>query len=245
MSREELLPYEGTATYKSQHHYQRKVGLIMYAAVSTRPDVAFAVSRLARFLSNLGPKHYKAADKVLCYLERHRAYALRLGGGEDFSVSTDALFVDNTLDRKSSQAYVITLFGGTIGWQANKIAGERRSTTAYKASTRRYSQSLGSIRGAEGRYPSALYAHERYDCQRPHQGTQQAGTLNISQSNRSREYRQPSRSPAKRYREPGHRRTAFSQRHARQYMKPFPALQTVLSAAEGVTNDVNPTCRIR
>ncbi|EEA25069.1 conserved hypothetical protein [Talaromyces marneffei ATCC 18224] len=120
MSREELLPYEGTATYKSQHQYQRKVGSIMYAAVSTRPDVAFAVSRLARFLSNPGPEHHKAADKVLCYLKRHRAYALRLGGGDDFSVSTDASFADNTLDRKSSQAYVMTLFGGTIGWQANK-----------------------------------------------------------------------------------------------------------------------------
>ncbi|KAE8551356.1 hypothetical protein EYB25_005241 [Talaromyces marneffei] len=129
MSREELLPYEGTATYKSQHHYQRKVGSIMYAAVSTRPDVAFAVSRLARFLSNPGPKHHKAADKVLCYLERHRAYALRLGGGEDFSVSTDASFADNTLDRKSSQAYVMTLFGGTIGWQANKQDTVTTSTT--------------------------------------------------------------------------------------------------------------------
>ncbi|KAL3704530.1 hypothetical protein TMatcc_008201 [Talaromyces marneffei ATCC 18224] len=129
MSREELLPYEGTATYKSQHQYQRKVGSIMYAAVSTRPDVAFAVSRLARFLSNPGPEHHKAADKVLCYLKRHRAYALRLGGGDDFSVSTDASFADNTLDRKSSQAYVMTLFGGTIGWQANKQDTVTTSTT--------------------------------------------------------------------------------------------------------------------
>jgi hypothetical protein len=129
MSREELLPYNETATYKSQHRYQRKVGSIMYAAVSTRPDVAFAVSRLARFLSNPGPKHHIAADKVLCYLERHRAYALRLGGGEDFSVSTDASFADNTLDRKSSQAYVMTLFGGTIGWQANKQDTVTTSTT--------------------------------------------------------------------------------------------------------------------
>ncbi|KAL3712549.1 hypothetical protein TMatcc_001248 [Talaromyces marneffei ATCC 18224] len=129
MSREELLPYEGTATYKKQHQYQRKVGSIMYAAVSTRPDVAFAVSRLARFLSNPGPEHHKAADKVLCYLKRHHAYALRLGGGDDFSVSTDASFADNTLDRKSSQAYVMTLFGGTIGWQANKQDTVTTSTT--------------------------------------------------------------------------------------------------------------------
>uniref|UniRef100_A0A093ULP4 Retrovirus-related Pol polyprotein from transposon TNT 1-94 n=1 Tax=Talaromyces marneffei PM1 TaxID=1077442 RepID=A0A093ULP4_TALMA len=83
MSREELLPYEGTATHNSQRHYQRKVGSIMYAAVSTRPDVAFAISRLARFLSNPGPKHHKAADKVLCYLERHQ------------SINTYLTFLDN------------------------------------------------------------------------------------------------------------------------------------------------------
>ncbi|EED13613.1 conserved hypothetical protein [Talaromyces stipitatus ATCC 10500] len=105
MAREELLPYKGMATYKSNHQYQRKVGSIMYAA------------------------HHQAADKVLCYLERHRAYALRLGGGEDYSVSTDASFADNTLDRKSSQAYVMTLFGGTIGWQANKQDTVTTSTT--------------------------------------------------------------------------------------------------------------------
>ncbi|QGA13501.1 hypothetical protein EYB26_001151 [Talaromyces marneffei] len=129
MSREELLPYEGTADYSSIHKYQRKVGSIMYTAVSTRPDVAFAVSRLARFLTNPGPKHHKAADKVLSYLRRFRTYALKLGGGDDYTVSTDASFGDNTLDRKSSQAYVMTLFGGTIGWQANKQDTVTTSTT--------------------------------------------------------------------------------------------------------------------
>ncbi|EED11791.1 hypothetical protein TSTA_109710 [Talaromyces stipitatus ATCC 10500] len=78
----------------------------MYAAVSTQPDVAFAILRLARFLSNRGPKHHEAAKKVLCYLKRH--------------LSKDASFADNTLDRKSSQAYIMTLYGATIGWQANK-----------------------------------------------------------------------------------------------------------------------------
>jgi hypothetical protein len=129
MSREELLPYDGVATYQSQHKYQRKVGSIMYAAVNTRPDVAFAVSRLARFLINPGPKHHKAADRVLWYLDRHRMYALKLGGGDDYSISTDASFADNSLDRKSSQAYVMTLFGGSIGWQASKQDTVTTSTT--------------------------------------------------------------------------------------------------------------------
>jgi len=54
---------------------------------------------------------------------------LQLGGADDFLVATDASFADNTLDRKSSQAYVMILFGGIIGWRANKQNTVTTSTT--------------------------------------------------------------------------------------------------------------------
>ncbi|PRQ23232.1 putative RNA-directed DNA polymerase [Rosa chinensis] len=37
--------------------YSRLVGSLMYAQVCTRPDLAFAVSMLARFQSNPGHEH--------------------------------------------------------------------------------------------------------------------------------------------------------------------------------------------
>lgn len=101
----------------------------MYAAVNTRLDIAFAVSRLARFLTNPGPTHHQAADRVLSYLKNYSTLALQLGGGDHFTVASDASFADNTLDRKSSQAYIMTLFGGVIGWQANKQNTVTTSTT--------------------------------------------------------------------------------------------------------------------
>ena len=42
---------------------------------------------------------------------------------------TDALFADNTLNCKSSQAYVMVLFGGVIRWRANKQNTVTTSTT--------------------------------------------------------------------------------------------------------------------
>ena len=129
MHRVELLPYEGQATRQSINRYQRKVGSLLYAAVTTRIDIAFAVSRLARFLINPSPEHHAAADRVFGYLKRYRALGLQLGGGDDFTVASDASFADNTLDRKSSQAYVMTLFGGVIGWRANKQNTVTTSTT--------------------------------------------------------------------------------------------------------------------
>ena len=71
-------------------------------AVTTRPDVAFAVLRLVRFLINPDPLHYKVANKVINYLISIKDLALYFGGFDDVEVVSDALFADNTLDRKSS-----------------------------------------------------------------------------------------------------------------------------------------------
>jgi hypothetical protein len=129
MGKEELLPYAGIATELSRTLYQKKVGSILYAAVITRPDVAFAASRIARLSMNPGPEHHAAADRILYYLYATRFHALQLGGEDDFEVFSDASFADNRLDRKSSQAYVMRLFGGIVGWRANKQATVTTSTT--------------------------------------------------------------------------------------------------------------------
>lgn len=129
MEKKELLPYEKIAIRAAIHSYQRKVGSLMYAAVCIRPDIAFAVSRLSRFLTNSRPEHHEAADRALRYLKGTRNRALQLGGGDTFGVESDASFADNSVDRESSQAYIMVLFGGTIGWQANNQATVTTSTT--------------------------------------------------------------------------------------------------------------------
>jgi hypothetical protein len=35
-------------------------------------------------------------------------------------IASDAFFADNSIDRKSLQAFAMKLFGGLIGWRANK-----------------------------------------------------------------------------------------------------------------------------
>ena len=70
-------------------------------AVTTRPDVAFAVLRLARFLINPGPLYYKVANKVINYLINIKDLALYFGGSNNFEVVNNALFANNTLNRKN------------------------------------------------------------------------------------------------------------------------------------------------
>ncbi|KAG7000958.1 Retrovirus-related Pol polyprotein from transposon TNT [Fusarium oxysporum f. sp. conglutinans] len=119
----------GLAAPAEIQRYQRKVGSILYIAVNTRPDIAFAASRLARFLVNPGQEHQDAADRVIHYLSHTRHRALRFGGPGGLTVASDASFADNTLDRKSSQAYTIRLFDGLIGWRASKQNTVTTSTT--------------------------------------------------------------------------------------------------------------------
>ena len=111
-------------TDASRTLYQRKVGSLLFAAIATRPDIAFAVSRLSRFNQRPGKQHHEAADRVFHYLFRTQDYCICYGGDaqdlSSFVCASDASFGDNTLDRKSSQGYIMKLFGGAVAWRANK-----------------------------------------------------------------------------------------------------------------------------
>jgi hypothetical protein len=86
ISKEELLPFEGEAIARDITVYLRKIGSLLYAAVIRRPDIAFAASRLARFTTDPGPAHQKAADRVLLYLKWTSTLALQFGGADDLAL---------------------------------------------------------------------------------------------------------------------------------------------------------------
>ena len=53
----------------SQQEYAQAIGSLMYVMNCTRPDIAYAVSKLSRYTSNPGPDHWKAIVRVLRYLK--------------------------------------------------------------------------------------------------------------------------------------------------------------------------------
>jgi hypothetical protein len=62
--------------------YQRGIGSLMYAATSTRPDIAFPVVILSQFMWNLGWIHLEVVKDVICYLKGMADLTLMLGGSE-------------------------------------------------------------------------------------------------------------------------------------------------------------------
>jgi len=128
---EELEKYEGEASKREIKDYQERVGSILYAAITLRPDVAFAASTLSRFLTNPSSKHLQAADQVIVYLYRTRFEGIRYGiySISELTIYGDASFADDPVTRRSSYGYIITLFGGAIIWKAARQETVTTSTT--------------------------------------------------------------------------------------------------------------------
>ena len=70
----------------------------MYATIVTHSDIAFAVSQLAHFLTNSGLLHQAAANQTLLYLKRYRDLSLKLNKSDEYVMTSDASFADNTMN---------------------------------------------------------------------------------------------------------------------------------------------------
>ena len=127
----ELRKYEGEASKQEVKAYQERVGSILYTAIMIRPDIAYAASQLSHFLTNPGAAHFKAADQVIAYLYRTKHLGIRYGAhpGSQLLMCGDASFADDSETRRSSQGYIVQLFGGPIIWKAARQATVTTSTT--------------------------------------------------------------------------------------------------------------------
>ncbi|CAI5459574.1 unnamed protein product, partial [Closterium sp. Yama58-4] len=113
-----------TSPSTSSRPYAELVGSLMYAMMCTRPDLAYPVSVLARFVGSgrHTEEHWAAAKRVLRYLCGTKDHALTLGGSSPPLLSgfSDSSWADNQPDRRSSQGYGFTLGSGLISWRSTR-----------------------------------------------------------------------------------------------------------------------------
>ena len=87
----------------NQQMYQALVGSLLYLSTKTRPDIAYAVSSVARYCANPTNDHYTAVKRILRYLNGTRNFGL-LYRGDDLSETkgySDADWAGDVGDRKS------------------------------------------------------------------------------------------------------------------------------------------------
>ena len=89
--------------------FQQRIGSSNFAAVITRPDVAYAVSRLAQHLKKPTETLLTALNRVIAYLYGTHGLAIKFSGRNDsriFNCSSNTAFADNLKTHKSSDGYL-------------------------------------------------------------------------------------------------------------------------------------------
>jgi ribonuclease HI len=120
----------GDALSAAEYPYRQLVGQLMYIAVTTRPDIAFAVGALARHLAQPTTAHWHAAQHVLRYLAGTRSLGIMYGSNKPLLLGySDADFAGDPDSRKSTSGYVFLLCGGAVSWSSRKQATVAASTT--------------------------------------------------------------------------------------------------------------------
>jgi reverse transcriptase-like protein len=146
-----MIPYNGRATNIEIETYGSKIGSLMYLAVQTRPDIAYGVSVLSRFLTNPSPQHIKAADCILQYLQGTKMLGIEYksltnAGDTDLTLYgyCDADYTGDKSQRKSVSGNVYFFAGGAISYSSKRQPTVALSTTEaeYYALTKAVTEAL-------------------------------------------------------------------------------------------------------
>ncbi|CAI7829392.1 unnamed protein product [Closterium sp. NIES-54] len=106
--------------------YPELVGCLMYLMNSTRPDLAYPLSILARYVASgrHRPEHWQAAKRVLRYLCSTLGMGLVLGGRGQVVLTghADASWVDDLATQWSSQGYIFSPFSASFSWRSTRLS---------------------------------------------------------------------------------------------------------------------------
>ena len=126
-----LVAYENSDVVCNQHMYQAVVGSLLYLSTKTRPDIAYAVSSVARYCANPTKNHWIAVKRILRYLKGTCNYGLlyRKDTPAELTGYSDADWAGDVGDRKSISGYIYFLGGAAISWKSSKQSCVALSTT--------------------------------------------------------------------------------------------------------------------
>ncbi|KAG3039088.1 hypothetical protein PC119_g2427 [Phytophthora cactorum] len=104
--------------------YREAIGMFMYLAISTGPDLAYAVGQLSQFVAKPSAKHVGTLKLVLRYLagtlDYGITYSRQWADTKEIvlEVFCDSDWATDPEQRKSTTGFVFTLAGGAIAWMS-------------------------------------------------------------------------------------------------------------------------------
>ncbi|KAK2987966.1 hypothetical protein RJ640_011229 [Escallonia rubra] len=102
--------------------YASAVGSLMYAQVCTHPYIAYVVGMLGRYQINPRMGHWKAAKKVMWYLQGTKDFMLTYRKSDNVEVIgySDFDYAGCVDTLKSTSGYVFMLAEGAVSWKSAK-----------------------------------------------------------------------------------------------------------------------------
>jgi hypothetical protein len=119
-----LAPLDKEEKSETSFPYREAIGMLMYLATSTRPDLAFTLGQLSRFVANPSAKHVGAVKRVLRYLAGTLDYGITYERKQDavgevvLDGYSDSDWANDPEQRKSTTGFVFSLSGGAIAWMS-------------------------------------------------------------------------------------------------------------------------------
>ena len=98
--------------------YGELVGALLYLTSNTRPDLAYAVGVLSRFVAAPRTAHWLAAKRVLRYLAGTVDHGIAYGTSLGVECFCDADFGGDVDGRRSTSGMCIMVNGGAVVWRA-------------------------------------------------------------------------------------------------------------------------------
>ncbi|XP_043475809.1 secreted RxLR effector protein 161-like [Leptopilina heterotoma] len=101
--------------------YRELLRSLMYLAMCTRPDIAYATSYLSQFNNCYNINHWTAVKRVLRYLQRTKNVGLHFyRSGKSLEGCVDADWANCSNDRKSYTGFSFILGGSSVSWESRK-----------------------------------------------------------------------------------------------------------------------------
>uniref|UniRef100_A0AAV1UKJ8 Integrase catalytic domain-containing protein n=1 Tax=Peronospora matthiolae TaxID=2874970 RepID=A0AAV1UKJ8_9STRA len=119
------------ATTKVDAPFREAVGALMHLTTATRPDIAFAVGYVSRFMENPQEEHWVAVKRIFRYLQGTKTHGIcyKPSARIDFRGYSDADWAGDLTDRKSTSGYTFMLLGAPVSWGSKKQPSVSLSTT--------------------------------------------------------------------------------------------------------------------
>lgn len=117
----------------NKERYQRLVGKLIYLS-HTRPDIAYAVSVVSRFMQTPSEDHMNAVYRILRYFKFSPGKGLFFGRNQDHQVCgyTDVDWGGDLTDGKSTSGYFTFVGGNLVTWHSKKQKVVSRSSVEAK-----------------------------------------------------------------------------------------------------------------